>query len=198
MHYNVAGCRGGFDDLLGEIQAQQPDVVMLNEVQRAQARSMGQALGKAVTFSGRMGHRTANAVLTPGEPSVGRAVPLATGKGMAARSVAIATWGGIEWIVGHLGLDGDERDRHVNIITALAADPVVLTLDCNEGPGGSVQTALAARFTDAGPAAPTYPANDPVSRIDTVWCSPTFTVVERFVMDAGASDHRGVVVDLRA
>ena len=116
----------------------------------------------------------------------------------------------------HLGLDADERRRHVaELLAALPPDDAleadVVAGDLNEAPGAPAWTALAeAGFADLAGASPrpTFPAHRPRVRLDTVlarprpatdvvadvpaelaeWAAPS--AAER------ATDHLPVVVDL--
>lgn len=79
--------------------------------------------------------------------------------------------------------------------------PVVLLGDVNEAPGGPVHTALTASLLDAAPeGAATFPARDPVHRIDLVLHDPSLRVRRAEVLDGAlvrrASDHLLLLVEL--
>ncbi|MER8194668.1 endonuclease/exonuclease/phosphatase family protein [Streptomyces microflavus] len=74
--------------------------------------------------------------------------------------------------------------------------PKVLLGDFNAEPGAPELAPLWAELTDAGPEAPTFPAQDPVKRIDYVAVSKAAQVRRAWVPESVASDHRAVVADL--
>jgi endonuclease/exonuclease/phosphatase family metal-dependent hydrolase len=106
----------------------------------------------------------------------------------------------------HLGLDADERVRHLDDLLAavgrLPSPVVVLAGDLNEGPDGPVWRELAGSWVDsgAGTAEPTFPARRPRRRIDGVFVrGPALVTGCRVVEHPDvlvASDHRPVVADL--
>jgi len=80
--------------------------------------------------------------------------------------------------------------------------PKVLLGDFNAEPGAPELAPLWAELTDADPGAPTFPAQDPVKRIDYVAVSKgggprgEVSVRRAWVPESAASDHRAVVADL--
>ncbi|WP_432149347.1 endonuclease/exonuclease/phosphatase family protein [Streptomyces sp. bgisy029] len=75
----------------------------------------------------------------------------------------------------------------------------ILLGDFNAEPGAPELAPLWKELTDADPGAPTFPAKDPVKRIDYVAVSKETARVRRAWVPesgAGASDHRAVVADL--
>lgn len=77
--------------------------------------------------------------------------------------------------------------------------PQILLGDFNAEPGAAELDPLWEKLTDADPGAPTFPAKDPVKRIDYVAVSKGAARVRRaWVPESGAaaSDHRAVVADL--
>lgn len=106
----------------------------------------------------------------------------------------------------HLGLDADERGRHLAEIRGLLDryEPVasVVAGDINETPDQPTWKALATEFTDAagGDQTPTFSTRNPRRRIDGVFVRGSATVTSYRVVDDDAvragSDHRPVVVDL--
>ncbi|MDX3337224.1 endonuclease/exonuclease/phosphatase family protein [Streptomyces sp. ME02-6979.5a] len=75
--------------------------------------------------------------------------------------------------------------------------PRILLGDFNAEPAAPELTPLWRELTDADPGAPTFPAQDPVKRIDFVAVSKGGVGVRRaWVPESVASDHRAVVADL--
>ncbi|MFB8106194.1 endonuclease/exonuclease/phosphatase family protein [Streptomyces sp. NPDC056007] len=75
--------------------------------------------------------------------------------------------------------------------------PKILLGDFNAEPGAPELAPLWKELTDADPGAPTFPAQDPVKRIDYVAVSKGAAQVRRvWVPESVASDHRAVVADL--
>ncbi|MFE3662899.1 endonuclease/exonuclease/phosphatase family protein [Streptomyces sp. NPDC059164] len=75
--------------------------------------------------------------------------------------------------------------------------PKILLGDFNAEPDAPELAPLWRELADADPGAPTFPARNPVKRIDFVAVSKEQTAVRRaWVPDSLASDHRAVVADL--
>ncbi|MFQ6851043.1 endonuclease/exonuclease/phosphatase family protein [Streptomyces sp. 35M1] len=75
--------------------------------------------------------------------------------------------------------------------------PKILLGDLNAEPAAPELAPLWRELTDADPDAPTFPAQDPVKRIDFVTVSKDRAGVRRaWVPESLASDHRAVVADL--
>ncbi|MFE7334942.1 endonuclease/exonuclease/phosphatase family protein [Streptomyces griseus] len=75
--------------------------------------------------------------------------------------------------------------------------PRILLGDFNAEPAAPELAPLWRELTDADPGAPTFPAQDPVKRIDFVAVSKDGAGVRRaWVPESVASDHRAVVADL--
>ncbi len=113
----------------------------------------------------------------------------------------------------HLGLDEDERARHVGLVLddlppaltdAPGSVPVVLAGDLNERPDGPSWGALGSRATDrGGDAPPTFRAAAPRLRIDAVLVDPSLEVRSYGFPDGvdeadvvAASDHRPVLAEI--
>jgi endonuclease/exonuclease/phosphatase family metal-dependent hydrolase len=114
------------------------------------------------------------------------------------------------WLLSvHLGLAGEERQRHSRELTDLAGSlrgPVLIGGDLNEDPGRPAARWLADRYVDAWAAAGsddgnTFPSAEPTSRIDYLFAGEGIEVLRATVPDGPdvrrASDHRPVLVDLR-
>ncbi|MFJ8577255.1 endonuclease/exonuclease/phosphatase family protein [Micromonospora sp. NPDC093277] len=102
----------------------------------------------------------------------------------------------------HLDYRADPTVRRMQVadtLNILAADsgPKVLVGDLNAQPGAPELAGLWQDLRDTAPTgAKTYPAINPVSRIDVISVSPDITVVGTDTMATEASDHRPVVADL--
>lgn len=105
----------------------------------------------------------------------------------------------------HLDYRGDPSIRRQQVGESMAIigaeeTPVLLFGDLNAGPAAPELQPLRSRLSDAWPdtlgAGFTYPAVNPVRRIDYVMTSRHFRVISAHVPDTKASDHRPVIVDL--
>ncbi|MEU6671175.1 endonuclease/exonuclease/phosphatase family protein [Streptomyces sp. NPDC046727] len=102
----------------------------------------------------------------------------------------------------HLDYRADPSVRRTQVddmLDVLAEDsgPKVLLGDFNAEPDAPELARLWGRLTDAAPhGGKTYPATDPVKRIDLVTVSPDVTVTGTRESGTTASDHRPVVADL--
>ncbi|MFI2507124.1 endonuclease/exonuclease/phosphatase family protein [Streptomyces sp. NPDC018972] len=103
----------------------------------------------------------------------------------------------------HLDYRADPSVREAQVadmLGVLAADrgPKVLVGDFNAEPTAPELAPLWERLRDAAPdAGGTYPAIDPVKRIDLITVSPGIRVTGARTVATEASDHRPVVTDLR-
>jgi endonuclease/exonuclease/phosphatase family metal-dependent hydrolase len=212
-------------DLLGDpltvarvIRDARPDVLCLQEGPRRPGASwrlaaLARATGLSVTSGGRTSAGTAILVSARIRTADARAFALpVTGRLTRPRgavTATVATPGGTPVRVAcvHLGLDADERARHVPaILRRLPADlPLVVAGDLNERPGAESWRAFGRRVSDPDPGAgPTYPSRDPRARIDAVLVGPGIGVLEydRWRPDdkdvRRSSDHRPVLAVLTA
>ncbi|MGW4344071.1 endonuclease/exonuclease/phosphatase family protein [Streptomyces sp. NPDC004690] len=102
----------------------------------------------------------------------------------------------------HLDYRPDPSVRRTQVddmLGILAEDrgPKVLVGDFNAEPDAPELTRLWGPLADAAPdAGDTYPALDPVKRIDVIATSPDAVVTRARTVDTAASDHRPVVADL--
>ncbi len=132
-------------------------------------------------------------------------------RGAAVATVAIPA-GRLVVAATHLDLMPQPRLRHAHELRATlaavvpAGATVIIAGDVNETPAGQAWTALAdgARdaFAEAGvDEGKTFPAGQPVKRIDGVFVSGPAVVTGTKVLDSPdvrrASDHRPVVVDIQ-
>ena len=105
----------------------------------------------------------------------------------------------------HLDYRSDPRVRQRQVAEMLAyigdaSAPTLLFGDLNAPPDAPAIQPLFERLSDTWPASAgpgfTYPADEPLKRIDYVLASKHFRVRSAFVPVTLASDHRPVVVDL--
>ena len=121
----------------------------------------------------------------------------------------------IQVINTHLGVTPRQRRPQFEALLsedwladAMLAGPVVLSGDFNFGPTSRLYRRLRDQLTDAvdspgsGPAMPTWVSWKPVTRIDHIFVSADFNVVDSQIMShrlsRDASDHLPVVADLAA
>ena len=111
----------------------------------------------------------------------------------------------------HLGLKGDERQRHASEVLHLLQGtknpqhPAVIAGDFNERSDGPAWQAIGRNRTDVGAAAdlPTFSASDPRRRIDTIFTPEPWSVAPISPLEIvdesdliRATDHRPVIVDV--
>jgi endonuclease/exonuclease/phosphatase family metal-dependent hydrolase len=215
--YNVRGFRDGFDRLVRLVGRLEPDVVLLNETGgRWRLVRFARALGMHVAGDpwSPFRRRVKDAVLVrrpwwiaehrqhrfEGGPWLyPRGALVARLENGDARLCAVST---------HLGLHPRERLSHARALVRLLRDvgtPVVIGGDLNERPEGRAVAHLSERFPDAwllggDVDGQTFPAEEPIARIDYLFVSKAI-LVERVVVPPGAdareaSDHRPVVAEL--
>lgn len=225
MTWNIHHARGldgevDIDRIAAEIRAAAPDLVALQEVDRGVRRTSGldipaalaERTGMRVAFGKNIDYQGGdygNAVLTR-MPILRQHnhhyQMLRVGEQRGLLQVRVV-WDGreIELWNTHIDYRPDDSERRLNAAEILARQeasdvPVILCGDFNDLPGSAVYSQLTATFRDsrAGDASAfTYPAEMPKKRIDWVLLTPTWEVVEAWVPETVASDHRGVVVVLR-
>jgi endonuclease/exonuclease/phosphatase family metal-dependent hydrolase len=219
MTYNVRSLRDGRSRVAAVIRACEPDIVCIQEAPRfARWRSKCAALARESHLVVVTGGRTAGATLLlcgiRARVRQRADMLLTSTPGLHLRGLASAALelDGVRLGAAsmHLGLDEDERARHVGEVfeqlSALDASHLVLAGDLNEAPDLPRWRAVAGRMRDAFEVAPsggelTFPARGPRYRIDGVFVSPGIEVVGCGVPAevAGlteASDHLPVVADL--
>lgn len=216
MTYNLRGLRSGVDTVSRVIEAEAPDVVLVQESGgRRRFRALASTLGmEAATdplcFPRR---RVKDAVLArpPWSVAEQRLVRFAGSAPFYPRGALIAQLRHPEGdeltaVSTHLGLRPTERLRHARELLAFAsAGTLVLGGDLNELPDGRAVTLLGMGLTDAwsvagsGPGA-TIPSDAPIARIDYVFAGGGVRVLGVRVPGGpfvtGASDHLPVVADL--
>jgi endonuclease/exonuclease/phosphatase family metal-dependent hydrolase len=218
MVYNVHGFRDGYGRLVRLVGHLQPDLLLVNESgARRRLRRFARHLGMLVAADpwSPLRRRIKNAVLArpPWRIAAHRLHRFAGAPGAFPRGALIARIEGPEarlWAISvHLGLHPGERRRHADDLVGLAdglGGPVLIGGDLNERPDGRAVSLLRDRFGDAwslagdGPGE-TYPADEPVARIDYLLVSEG-VAVERILVPPGpdareASDHRPLVAELQ-
>ena len=223
LAYNVRmgyGMDGSFDarSVAEVIAAEDPDVVLLSEVDRAWLLNGGQdqlallsrLLGLPAQFGPAADPVWGDAILTDLPVRWEEPVPLPSfGAVTGAQALpARVAHSGQEWTVisTHIqphGGSGDGSLPQAAVLADLAAGytgPVVLGGDLNLEPGeASWDAVLAGGLVDAlAPARPlpTSPADAPVAQIDHVLVSPEVTGVDVRTTGGELSDHLAVVVTL--
>ena len=95
------------------------------------------------------------------------------------------------------------RQLQVSEMLAIIGEPKSPTLlfgDMNAPPSAPELQPLFTRLRDAWPSDSgtgfTYPANEPIRRIDYVLISPHYRLASAMVVPSVASDHRPVIVEL--
>lgn len=228
MTWNIHHARGldgqvDVDRIAAEILSVQPDLVALQEVDRGVRRTSGIDIpavlaartGMAVVFGKNIdfqGGGYGNAVLTRLPIVRHHNHPyrmLREGEQRGLLQVRVA-WRGqeLEFWNTHIDYRPDDSERRSNADEILARSsasevPVILCGDFNDLPGSAVHQQLTETLLDAWAATEsqagfTYPAEQPQKRIDWVLLRGPFSVVAAQVPATTASDHRGVVVELRS
>ncbi len=217
MTYNIrADDRGGI--ALDEVvRAADPDVLVVNETPktpclwRSRVRELAERWGMRHLAGGR--DAGSNMVLATSSVQVRstytttlRQPLFAPRRGIVAAQLRVR--GRLLGVVGcHLGLDAERRRWEVEQVLSVAArlrGPVVLGGDLNEEPHGpSWRRLREARFVDHGSADwPTFPAAEPVKRIDALLVRGEVRVLDHGSpgvaegLLARASDHRPVLAVL--
>jgi endonuclease/exonuclease/phosphatase family metal-dependent hydrolase len=219
LAYNVRSLRDDAAAVAEVIRGLEPDVVCIQEAPRfLRWRSKCAALAREAGLFVVTGGRPAGAMLLLAQLRVRvlgtRDVLLSKSPWLHQRGLAV----GVVEVAGdsytvasmHLGLDAQERIRHVEeIFTQLDQydAPLVVAGDVNETPGEPAWAALCTHLVDAFAAAgigagDTYSAANPHKRIDGVFVDPRLEVVSCEVPEiAGreaASDHLPVLAVLRS
>lgn len=216
--YNVRDLKDDVVAAARVIRAINPDVLCLQEVPRHPLSSH-----RVVAFAGRCGlywspghHRGGGTTLMSSlRVQVGdmqhrslAVAPLQRHRGYAVCQVRLPGHREMRCVSVHLGLDADERLRHVtNVLKSLpGAGPLLVAGDLNEGSDGRAWRALAGRLRAVSGEEPTFPARRPQHRIDVIFASADLAVVPGAAaglntgLDAvdlcAATDHLPVWVDL--
>ncbi|GIG60163.1 hypothetical protein Lfu02_45350 [Longispora fulva] len=225
VSYNIRmgfGLDGRFsvDALADTIRSQNPDVVLLSEVDRGWFLNGGhdtlgllaRRLGMRYVFAPAADQVWGDAILTRATIVSSRSVtlPREGPTGAQALGVVLRVAGGRELAVvcTHFQPAGDSPALSQAVVAArlvsqLAAGgrPVVLAGDLNIEPGAPAFAPLTtAGLTDAlAPSrpVPTFPADRPTQQIDHVLITTGLTAIGVVTPDSRASDHRAVAVSLQ-
>lgn len=220
LSYNIRHCRG-IDNKVSPTAAASAiaqtgaDVAGLQEVDSMnprscfinQARRLGKKLGMysvfgpAVTGLKLIGF--GNAVLSR-YPVLGKQnfpLPRQGEKRSLLRTEICAAGQRFVFYTTHLGLDQKERLRQVHrILEVTGADrlPLVLAGDFNALPDAPEIRLLCKVFSTGDPAGacPTFPSQSPEHKIDYIFFSNHWQLVEHRVYDSRASDHLPLAVKL--
>ena len=215
--YNLRDLLDDPDAAARVVRAINPDVLCLQEVPRhllSSHRIASFAARCGLYWSG--GHRGSGGTTVMSSLRMDAAdaqhSPLKVARLQRARGYALsqARLPGHPWVTFvsiHLSLDPGERARHAaTVLNALPPDePLVVAGDLNEGPAGQAWTAIAGRLRLASVDAPTFPAGNPVHRLDAIFASAQLSVVPSGMSGTveldpadlvAATDHLPVWVDL--
>ncbi|GAB2940480.1 endonuclease/exonuclease/phosphatase family protein [Micromonospora polyrhachis] len=217
LSYNVHGQRDDTAALAAAVRSVEPDVVIVQEAPRRfrwRQRCAALADRLALVVAGGGLPSLGNLLLTNLRVQVLRTwcrqFPLTPGRHMRGAAFAECAIGSARFVVAgsHLSTDATERPGQATLLKAdLAAVhlPLILGADLNENSGGAAWRTLADGLTDAAVAADradrcTYSCANPRDRIDALFVSSQFRVVDYDVVDTEqtrrASDHFPVLVDL--
>jgi endonuclease/exonuclease/phosphatase family metal-dependent hydrolase len=211
LTYNIHHARGldgrvSSRRVASVVRSAAPDVAGLQEVRRGRLLAsrpavFGASLGMRQTFQETMrqsGQAFGNLVLARGRLLSTERITLASGLEPRGCVVVRMELDGVRFAFAttHLGLDRDERARHLGLLAErLPRDlPLVLAGDFN---GHAEELApLAGLLTVAGPSPPTFPAGRPVHAIDLVALSEHWRLTSVRTLPSDASDHLPLVVEL--
>jgi endonuclease/exonuclease/phosphatase family metal-dependent hydrolase len=209
--WNVHGMRAGADEIARVIQAEQIDIVMLQESgPRRRLRAVGDTLGMLVcadpwAFPRR---RIQNAVLVRRGLAATvshRLHRFSGGSLLYPRGVLLADVDHrVSVLSVHLGLRGSERAHHVDQLLAMlegSAGTFVVGGDLNALPGDPGPSSLAGLASDCWEAAgdgsgATYASHAPTARIDYLFAGRAFRPLRTWTAGGTASDHLMVVAEL--
>lgn len=213
--YNVRGFRVGPSRVADAVRDLRPDVAFITECGTTwQLRKFSRALSMDARHGSLLpiARRARNAILVRPPLSVVRAEAH-----LFANSVRFHPRGAFSAEVAadpkrftaiavHLGLSKGERTRHAAELVSIATTsvhPVLIGGDLNEHPTGPAAVAIATFGRDAWTGKDgggTFPAEDPVARIDYLFTSKDVEIRGAFVPREAAiaevSDHLPLVVDL--
>ncbi|MBB2923830.1 endonuclease/exonuclease/phosphatase family protein [Cellulomonas cellasea] len=214
LHYGVTPGDGvELERVARTIEAQDPDVVALQEVARGwvlgggvdTATWLSHRLGMDLEFTGAADPQFGNALLSRSTLTDERRTPLPRGDGAQDRvalgaTVVLADGTPVRVTSVHLHYRSDDDATRLDQLDALAADlpddgAAVLAGDLNAHPGSDELARLDADgwVTDPGPWAGTWPAPDATDRIDWVHVRGAELGSTEVVTSARTSDHLPVV-----
>ncbi len=213
--YNVRGFRSGPSNVADAVRDLRPDLAFITECGTTwRLRRFSRAIGMSARHGSLLplARRARNAILVREPLSVAsfKARLFADPKRFHPRGALFAEVAIgerlVTAIVVHLGLSREERTRHAHELVSIAttsAGTVLIGGDLNEPPTGPASTAIAtvARDAWAGPdEGATFPAGNPVARIDYLFASKDVEIRGAVIPHGpalkAASDHLPLVVDL--
>jgi endonuclease/exonuclease/phosphatase family metal-dependent hydrolase len=228
MTYNIHHGEGtdgkvDIDRIAGVINAENPDLVALQEVDKGVARTQRQDFPSALAKSTGMtclftnnfhfqGGDYGNAILTrlPVQQWTNTHLRmLRTNEQRGALQAVVSTgFTNLLFIATHIDFRRDDAERLANvaefkeIVSRYPGLPVLIGGDFNDTPSSRTHRAMSDLFTDTWNRIGqgdgfTIPSTQPRSRIDYLWFAPTnvFTPVRVWVPTTTASDHLPVVAD---
>ncbi|MGW6131822.1 endonuclease/exonuclease/phosphatase family protein [Cellulomonas sp. NPDC055163] len=214
LHYGVTPGDGvELEEVARTIEAQDPDVVALQEVARGwvlgggvdTATWLSHRLGMDLEFTGAADPQFGNALLSRSTLTDERRTALPRGDGAQDRAalsatVVLADGTPVRVTSVHLHYRSDDDATRLDQLDALAADlpgggTAVLAGDLNAHPGSAELARLDAEgwVTDPGPWAGTWPAHDPTDRIDWVLVRGAELLGTEVLTWPRTSDHLPVV-----
>jgi endonuclease/exonuclease/phosphatase family metal-dependent hydrolase len=209
--WNVHGMRAGVDEIARVIQAEQIDIVALQESgPRRHLRAVGETLGMLVcadpwAFPLR---RIQNAVLVRRGLATTvshRLHRFSGGSLLSPRGVLLADVDlRVSVLSVHLGLHRSERAHHVDQLLAMLDGSVgtfVVGGDLNALPGDPGPSSLTALASDCWEAAgegsgATFASHAPTARIDYLFAGRAFRPLRTWTAGGTSSDHLMVVAEL--
>jgi endonuclease/exonuclease/phosphatase family metal-dependent hydrolase len=217
MTYNVRNCKGmdnltSYRRVADALLRAQPDVVAVQEVDSATARSHGAFVLKELAELTQMygifapaidfqGGKYGVGILSREKPAGFRQVPL---PGEEQRTLLIAEFSRYFVCCTHLDTEQESRMRAIPLMLEAvkgAQKPLILAGDMNAEYGDPELAALGEKFTLlSGYRQGTFPADNPSQCIDFIYgySNATYTVLTQSVpTEPTASDHRPVYVEVR-
>lgn len=214
MTYNIRHGKGmdekvNLSRIAATIATAAPDLVGLQEVDhllprsrfQRQAARLGRALGMYHVFGANLNFglsRYGNAILSrfPVCSHQNHHLP-GTGERRGLLAVHVRVDGrDIYFFCTHLGLNNVARRQQVEVIlqvTGNCSGPVILAGDFNTRPDSPELRPLVSTYKDTAAAAgnpqPTFPADQPLHRIDYIFASHHWRVINSNTLDSLASDH---------
>ena len=215
MSYNVRHCAGmdlvvDYDRTASVIAQQQPDVIVLQELDSMTGRSGHQdQLGELASRTGYHPVFGAAIEFDGGQYGVGfltREIPLSTKRiplpGEEPRVLLVVELKDYVIACTHLDLDEAQRLASVPLIVEEAEQwqkPFLLAGDWNDEPGSELLEAMTQHFTVLSGNDATYPADEPTACIDYVaaFNGRAEAIGSHVIDEPEASDHRPLVVWVR-
>src|SRR5687767_4374510 len=227
VSYNILHNQRGKDAILAEIQRLEPDFVLLQEVESRDVDEMARRLGMRSAYEGRVyypsenlaGRRASwgNAILSKHPLYEAQSIPNLGGGSFGVWAAAVVDGKKFHVACVHLSATWKASPRHMqeqanrrhveltNLVRAwgeLVRAPIVVGGDFNQLPMGNNYFVMTEHWTDAlasiGRTGNTFKAGLLRTRIDYVLVSREWRVRDGAVVNADASDHRPVWVELCA